>query len=93
MADARATPALLADAPWPVADPELARDEQVTIAVQVNGKLRGTVELPRDAAARDAEEAALALPQVATLLDGRRRARSSSCRTGSSAWSPEACVA
>ena len=60
---------LIADAAWPKPDPELARDEQVTLAVQVNGKLRGTVELPRDAAARDAEEAALALPQVARLLD------------------------
>jgi leucyl-tRNA synthetase len=62
---------LIADAPWPQADPELARDEQVTVAVQVNGKLRGTVELPRDAASREAEEAALALPQVAKLLDGK----------------------
>jgi leucyl-tRNA synthetase len=63
---------LIADTAWPQPDPELARDEQVTLAVQVNGKLRGTVELPRDAAARDAEEAALALPQVAKLLDGRK---------------------
>ncbi len=63
---------LIADAEWPKPDPELARDEQVTLAVQVNGKLRGTVDLPRDAAASDAEEAALALPQVARLLDGRR---------------------
>ncbi len=62
---------LIADAAWPKPDPELARDEQVTLAVQVNGKLRGTVELPRDAAASEAEEAALALPQVAKLLDGK----------------------
>ncbi|TMK29406.1 MAG: leucine--tRNA ligase, partial [Alphaproteobacteria bacterium] len=64
-------PEWIADTAWPTADPELARDEQVTIAVQVNGKLRGTVELPRDAAARDVEEAALALPQVAHQLAGR----------------------
>ncbi|MGE3781243.1 MAG: leucine--tRNA ligase [Alphaproteobacteria bacterium] len=62
--------ALIADTAWPLPDPELARDDQVTLAVQVNGKLRGTVELPRDADARDAETAALALPQVARLLDG-----------------------
>ena len=62
---------LLADEPWPTADPDLARDEQVTIAVQVNGKLRGTIDLPRDAARREVEEAALALPQVARFLDGR----------------------
>jgi leucyl-tRNA synthetase len=63
--------ALIVDVRWPTPDPDLARDEQVVVAVQVNGKLRGTVELPRDAAAREAEEAALALPQVARLLDGK----------------------
>jgi len=62
---------LLADESWPKPDPDLARDEEVTLAVQVNGKLRGTIELPRDAAASVVEEAALALPQVARLLDGR----------------------
>ena len=35
---------LLAEQPWPAADPELTRDEQVTIAVQVNGKLRATLD-------------------------------------------------
>ncbi len=62
---------MLADMPWPVADAELARDEQVTIAVQVNGKLRATLDLPRDAAANEVEEAALALPQISRLLDGK----------------------
>jgi leucyl-tRNA synthetase len=63
--------ATLADVPWPRADAELARDEQVTIAVQVNGKLRATLDFPRDAAASEVEEAALALPQVTKLLDGK----------------------
>ncbi|HWD59317.1 MAG TPA: leucine--tRNA ligase [Stellaceae bacterium] len=62
---------MLGDVPWPVADADLARDEQVTIAVQVNGKLRATLDLPRDAAAREVEEAALALPQITRLLDGK----------------------
>jgi len=62
---------LVADTPWPQAEPELARDEQVTIAVQVNGKLRATLDFPRDAAAKEVEEAALALPQVTRLLDGK----------------------
>jgi leucyl-tRNA synthetase len=62
---------LIADAPWPTADPDLARDDAVTIAVQVNGKLRGTIDLPRDAATEAVEEAALALPQVMRFLDGR----------------------
>ncbi|HWB47834.1 MAG TPA: leucine--tRNA ligase [Stellaceae bacterium] len=62
---------MLADAAWPVADAALARDEQVTIAVQVNGRLRATLDLPRDAAASEVEEAALALPQVTRLLEGK----------------------
>ena len=62
---------MLADVTWPKADADLARDEQVTIAVQVNGKLRATLDFPRDAAASEVEEAALALPQVTRLLDGK----------------------
>ncbi len=62
---------LLAEQPWPRADPDLARDEQVTIAVQVNGKLRGTLEFARDAESGTVEAAALELPQVARWLDGR----------------------
>ena len=64
-------PALVADTPWPKANSELARDDQVTVAVQVNGKLRGTIDMPRDAAAQEAEEAALALPAVVRFLDGK----------------------
>ncbi|HXP02759.1 MAG TPA: leucine--tRNA ligase [Stellaceae bacterium] len=62
---------LVTETPWPQADAELARDEQVTIAVQVNGKLRATLDLPRDTAANEVEEAALALPQISRLLDGK----------------------
>jgi leucyl-tRNA synthetase len=62
---------LLADQPWPVADPELTRDEQVTIAIQVNGKLRGTLDVPRDTDKAAIENAALGLPQVLRWLEGR----------------------
>ena len=62
---------LLADQPWPVADPQLTRDEQVTIAIQVNGKLRGTLEIPRDMDNAAVEKAALELPQVTRWLEGR----------------------
>jgi leucyl-tRNA synthetase len=41
------------------------------MAVQVNGKLRGTVELPRDAAEDAAKAAALSLPTVAKALAGK----------------------
>ena len=40
---------LMVDEDWPEADPELLIDDTVTVAVQVNGKLRATIELPLDA--------------------------------------------
>jgi leucyl-tRNA synthetase len=63
---------LLADEPWPVADPALVVEDTVTVAVQVNGKLRGTLELPRDADQGTAETAALVLPAVQRAVEGRR---------------------
>jgi len=60
----------LAEEAWPQSDPELTRDEQVTMAVQVNGKLRATLDIPRDTASAAVEDAALALPQVARWLEG-----------------------
>jgi leucyl-tRNA synthetase len=62
---------LLVDQRWPEADPALTVEETVTIAVQVNGKLRGTAELKRDADAAEAEAAALDLPAVRQLLAGK----------------------
>ena len=49
---------LLADEPWPAFDPALVAADVVTIAVQVNGKLRGEVQAP--AAAGEAEVRVLA---------------------------------
>jgi len=63
---------LLAEQPWPAADPELTRDERVTIAVQVNGKLRATLEIPQDTDNAAVESAALDLPQVIRWLEGRQ---------------------
>src|SRR5882757_8095807 len=62
---------LLTDAPWPAAEDALLVDDTVTIAVQLNGKLRGTVALPKDAPKDVAEKAALALPELARALDGK----------------------
>jgi len=61
---------LVAEAPWPTADPALLVDSEITIAVQVNGKRRGEILIPKDADKAVAEEAALAVPAVAALLDG-----------------------
>ncbi len=61
---------LLADAPWPKADPAYLVDETVTIAVQIKGKLRGTIEMPRDADKAAVEEMALALDAVQRVTEG-----------------------
>ncbi|MBT8402320.1 MAG: leucine--tRNA ligase [Gemmatimonadetes bacterium] len=57
-------------APWPEFDPEKAREQRLEVAVQVNGKLRGTVSLDVDATAEVAEAAARADANVARHLEG-----------------------
>ena len=63
---------MLVDEAWPIADPALLVDNVVTIAVQVNGKLRATIELPRDCAKDKAEAAALAQDSVQRALNGNQ---------------------
>ena len=59
---------LLVTMPWPEAEQALLVDDTVTIAVQVNGKLRATLSLPRDAANDDVEAAALADDKVVRAI-------------------------
>jgi leucyl-tRNA synthetase len=63
---------LLAEERWPEADPALLVEDTVTMAVQVNGKLRATIELARDADQARAESAALAQAAVQRAIDGKR---------------------
>ncbi len=65
-------PPFVSAAAWPEAEAELLVRESVTIVVQVNGRLRGRVELPRGASEAEALEAARAEPRVSAYLDGRR---------------------
>ncbi len=62
---------LLADQPWPEVDPALLVEDAVTIGVQVGGKLRGTIDVGRDADEGVVKEAALALANVQQAIDGR----------------------
>ncbi|MCY1016634.1 leucine--tRNA ligase [Pyxidicoccus sp. MSG2] len=55
---------------WPVFDVALTVDAQVTYAVQVNGKLRGSVEVERGTPEAEVRERALALPNVVRQLEG-----------------------
>jgi len=71
---ARIDPAggLVALRPWPEADPALVAREVVTIAVQIMGKLRGTIEAEPGAPAEDVIGRAEAEPNVARQLAGKR---------------------
>jgi leucyl-tRNA synthetase len=62
----------LVKTPWPVADKTLIVDDEVTLAVQVNGKLRGTITLAKNADAKLAETTAMNLPSVQEFLAGKQ---------------------
>ena len=62
---------LLADTPWPAVDPELVKEESVTIGIQVSGKLRGTIEVARDSDETLVREAALAHANVRRNIGDR----------------------
>ena len=62
--------ALLEDVPFPQADPAALARDAVTLAVQVNGKLRGTFEVGVQTPREDIEAAALAEPNVVRFMDG-----------------------
>ena len=61
---------LIADAAWPELDPALLIDDEVTIAIQVNGKLRDTLTAPKGASRAELEALALASVKVRALLAG-----------------------
>ena len=57
---------------WPEYDPALTVTDEVEIAVQVMGKLRGSVRIARDASAEAVREAALATESIARHLAGKQ---------------------
>ncbi len=60
--------AILAESPWPAFDPSMLEEDSITMAVQVNGKLRGTITVQAGADKDTCESEALALPTVQKLL-------------------------
>ena len=62
---------LIADAAWPEVNPALLIEDEVTIAIQVNGKLRDTLTMPRGTPNDTVEAAALASDKIVRLLDGK----------------------
>nr|MBO2466693.1 leucine--tRNA ligase [Xanthomonadaceae bacterium] len=61
---------LLEDVPFPQPDPAALVRDAVTLAVQVNGKLRGTIEVAADAPREQIEALAKAEPNAAKYLEG-----------------------
>ena len=62
---------MLCQTKWPSYDESNTVEDSVTVAVQMNGKLRATITLPRDCENSEAEKAALADPKVAQGLEGK----------------------
>ncbi|NRB20074.1 MAG: leucine--tRNA ligase [Rhodobacteraceae bacterium] len=62
---------LVTVAPWPVADPAMLIDETVTLPVQVNGKRRAEISVPKDMDKAEVEKLALATDAVQKALDGK----------------------
>ncbi len=62
---------LVADAAWPPVDPALLVEDEVTIAIQVLGKLRDTITVPKGLPREELEALALASDKVQRALDGK----------------------
>jgi leucyl-tRNA synthetase len=60
----------LARHPWPQWDPARVVEDTITLAVQVNGKLRATLELPRGVAQAEAHAAALGDARIQRYVNG-----------------------
>jgi leucyl-tRNA synthetase len=60
---------------WPEYDPALAAEEEVTMVVQVDGKVRDTIQVPVDISEADMLERALASEKVRAHLDGNEPAK------------------
>ncbi len=61
----------IASVPWPVHDPEAIKESEITIVVQVNGKVRSKLLLSAGVSDSEIEAAALADPKVKEYTDGR----------------------
>jgi leucyl-tRNA synthetase len=61
---------VLEDQPWPQVDPAALVRDTLKLAVQVNGKLRATIDVPANATRGEAEALARAQPQVVHFLEG-----------------------
>jgi leucyl-tRNA synthetase len=62
-------------APWPQSNPELAKEDELEIPVQINGKLVTVVRVPSDASRDQMQSTALADEKIRGRLDGKQPAK------------------
>jgi leucyl-tRNA synthetase len=62
---------LVASEPWPTLEPGLLIEDTITLPVQINGKKRADVTVPRDAANSEIESTVLSLEAVQRALEGK----------------------
>ena len=61
---------LVINAPWPQPDPAMLIDDEVTLPIQVNGKRRAEISVPKDMPKEEVEKLALAQETVIRAMDG-----------------------
>ena len=69
--EALGKPGLVADALWPEVDPTLLVDDSVTLPIQINGKRRGEIVVPKGLASDEVERRVLALEDIVRLFDSK----------------------
>jgi len=57
---------------WPKWDEELARDEEITLVVQVNGKLRDRITVPASITEAEARQLVVERQRVKAYLEGKK---------------------
>jgi len=58
--------------PWPKYNPELVRDENINLVIQINGKVRDTIEVSADISEKEAEKVARESEKIKKWLEGKR---------------------
>jgi leucyl-tRNA synthetase len=59
-------------APWPKYDPALAKEDEIEIPVQINGKLRGLIVVPVDSSREIIEQRALSEEKIKATIAGKQ---------------------
>jgi leucyl-tRNA synthetase len=60
---------------WPTANPEMAKEDEIELAVQVNGKVRGHIRVAPDAPEEDVRTRALSEPRIQEIIAGKQVAK------------------